>query len=120
MITRHPIKRKRYGQHTFSASAIEAYRQLRALAELECTCPPKPVIPPWTGDHPDPADPKYRAFYSAPPPTCKNCEARSEAATKVHVLAGFRPWWHWDEETKHMRALAAAAGLPYDDEDEDP
>src|SRR5262249_7143068 len=118
MITRHPIKRKRHAQHAFSAEAVQAYRDLRAIGR-ECTCPPKPEIPPYEGDHPDPGAPRYRAFYSAPPPLCAMCEARGEAATKVHVLGGFKPWWRSAEVTQRMAALHVAAGFEPDDyEDE--
>jgi hypothetical protein len=116
MITRHPIKRKRHVQYAFSAEAIAAYRELRAIGR-ECTCPPKPEYPPFEGDHPDPADPRYRAFYSAPPPLCAMCEARGETKTKVYALGGFKPWWRGDEVHPRMAALAAAAGFD-DDEDE--
>ena len=118
MIVRHPIKRKRHAQHSFSAEAIAAYRALRAVGD-ECTCPPKPEYPPYEGDHPDPSDPRYRAFYSAPPPLCAMCEARSEAKTKVHVLGDFKPWWRSEEQTRRMTALAIAAGFEPDDDEED-
>jgi hypothetical protein len=114
MIIRRKIRRTRHGQHAFSAEAIQAYRDLIAIGD-GCTCPPKPEIPPWTGDHPDPSDPRYRAFYSAPPPDCALCTARSEAATKVNVLANFRPWWREPEVHRRMAALAAAAGFDDDE-----
>ena len=106
MIVRHPIKRKRYAQYAFSREAIEAYRDLRAIGD-GCRCPPKPVIPPYEGDHPDPADPRFRAFFSAPPPTCPICLARGEAKSKVHVLAGFKPWWREPDRLFH-----SAEGFP--------
>ena len=111
MVTRHTIRRKRHARHAFSAEAIEAYRELRALDNQRCTCPPKPEIPPWTGAHPDPADPRYRAYYSAPPPDCPACEARHEAEVKVHVLAGITPWESEESESQKMAALEAAAEL---------
>jgi len=118
MITRHPIKRKRHVQHSFSAEAIQAYKDLRAIGD-GCSCPPESEIPPFEGDHPDPADPRYRAFYSAPPPDCPMCVARDKAKTKVHVLGDFKPWWREEEQIPRMAALVIAAGFEPDDDEED-
>src|SRR5215471_16135890 len=116
MITRRqPIKRKRYAHFAFSAEAVQAYKDLRAIGD-ECTCPPKSEIPPYEGDHPDPADPRYRAFYSAPPPLCPTCESRDKAKTRLHLLAGIKPWER--DPSQKLAALAAASGLEDDKEDE--
>ena len=109
------IRRKRHVQdHAFSAEAIAAYKELMALGD-DCTCAPRPEIPPFEGLHPDPNDPRYRAYYSAPPPLCPMCEARNKAKTKVHILADFKPWWRSEEVYPRMAALAAAAGFDDDE-----
>jgi len=118
MVIRHPIKRKRHVAHSFSAEAIQAYKDLRAIGR-DCTCPPEPEYPPFEGDHPDPADPRFRSYYSAPPPDCPMCVARGEAKTKVYVLGGFKPWWREEEVHPRMAALAAAAGFEPDNDGDD-
>jgi hypothetical protein len=116
MIVRRSIKRRRYAQYAFSAEAIQAFKDLMAIGD-GCACVPKPQVPPWTGSHPDPSDPRYYPFYSAPPPRCPTCVARQRAKTQVHLLAGIRPWER--DPSPKLAALAIAAGFEPDDDEED-
>jgi len=114
---RQPIQRKRHAQYAFSAEAIQAYKDLQAIRS-GCTCAPKPEVPPWTGDHPDPSDPRYYPYYSAPPPSCPSCLARQKAKTRVYLAAGIKPWER--DPSRKMAALHAASGFEPDDyEDEE-